>query len=130
YMWNKVFMGEYRAPTDDHGHGEHSEHGEHGEAAANPYPPLTWNETTALVIVVIAAIIIGIFPKPFFNYMDKTSGDVAAQLQRYLPAQSAVHSYAPKTPQSYTRPDRLSTVQLVIRRAETIRDCGMCYFIL
>ena len=85
YMWNKVFMGEYRAPADDDGHGEHTEH---AEGAANPYPPLTWNETTALVIVVIAAIIIGIFPKPFFNYMDKSSGDVAAQLQRYLPAQS------------------------------------------
>jgi NADH-quinone oxidoreductase subunit M len=81
YMWNKVFMGEYRAP-EAHGHGEP------GEVAANPYPPLTWNETTALVVVVIAAIIIGLFPKPFFNYMDKSSGDMAAQLQRYIPAQT------------------------------------------
>jgi hypothetical protein len=39
--------------------------------------------------VVIAALVIGIFPKPFFNYMDKTSGDVAAQAQRYIPAQAA-----------------------------------------
>ncbi len=84
YMWNKVFMGEYRAP-EAHGHGGH---GEPGEVAANPYPPLTWNETLALVVVVIAAIIIGLFPKPFFNYMDKSSGDVAAQLQRYIPAQT------------------------------------------
>src|SRR5206468_3913545 len=80
YMWNKVFMGEYRRPAVEAGHGgggpdheptdEVSGH-EHGVAeihSSDPYPPLRWNETLALVIVVIAAIIIGIFPKPFFNY--------------------------------------------------------------
>ncbi len=71
YMWNRVFMGEVT----------------HEENLA--LPPLRWNETLALVLVVIAALVIGIFPKPFFNYMDKTSGDVAAQTSRYIPNQPA-----------------------------------------
>lgn len=95
YMWNKVFMGEYIPPTDSHAD-SHAEHGvvvvgAHGEeshspsAASNPYPPLTWNETTALVVVVVAAILIGIVPRPFFQVMDASSARVTAEAQRYLP---------------------------------------------
>lgn len=110
YMWNKVFMGEYRAPADTHGHA--SAHGTHGEEAGHdehgtghdshsvvtvdahgvehvdrgPYYPLSWNELAALVIVVIAAIGIGLFPKPFFDYMDQSSSQLAAEVQRYVPA--------------------------------------------
>ncbi|MCC7452233.1 MAG: NADH-quinone oxidoreductase subunit M [Anaerolineae bacterium] len=71
YMWNKVFMGEVT----------------HEENLA--LPPLQWNETLSLVLVVIAAILIGLFPKPFFGYMDKSAGQTAAQVQRYIPAQNA-----------------------------------------
>jgi NADH:ubiquinone oxidoreductase subunit 4 (subunit M) len=39
---------------------------------------------TSLALVVVAALIIGILPRPFFQYMDKSSGDVAAQMQRYV----------------------------------------------
>jgi NADH-quinone oxidoreductase subunit M len=104
YMWNKVFMGEYRAPAGGGGavavHGDHAashaephvdshshDGGGHDAHAhgANPYPPLTWNEITALVVVCVAAVVIGIFPRPFFNAMDATTGQTAAELQRYLP---------------------------------------------
>jgi NADH-quinone oxidoreductase subunit M len=92
YMWNTVFMGEYKAPVADaHGdtHGETAgeAHG-HEEHAANPYPPLTWNEITALVAVVVAAFVIGLYPRPFFNAMDATTAQTAAQIQRYIPGQS------------------------------------------
>ncbi len=125
YMWNKVFMGEYKVPgaetamvvaSGDGGaalqlsaqggggeptpevHTEHAEHGDHGHGGhdahaghedhghGNPYPPMMWNEATALVIVVIAALVIGLFPRPFFGYMDASVAATAAEVQRYLPA--------------------------------------------
>jgi NADH-quinone oxidoreductase subunit M len=91
YMWNKVFMGEYKAPVD-----EHTAHGEHAAEAANPYPPLRWNEVTALALVVIAALIIGLYPKPFFNTMDASAGEVAAQTQRYIPGQATAAEVPPQ----------------------------------
>jgi NADH-quinone oxidoreductase subunit M len=74
YMWNRVFMGEVT----------------HEENLS--LQPLRWSETTALVCVVIAAIVIGLFPKPFFGYMDKSSGELATQVTKYLPAQSQTAS--------------------------------------
>jgi len=47
---------------------------------------MMWNEATALVIVVIAALVIGLFPRPFFGYMDASVAATAAEVQRYLPA--------------------------------------------
>jgi NADH-quinone oxidoreductase subunit M len=142
YMWNKVFMGEYRAPAAAHGHGGgnsdaethesvvqgeahgtthattdhgaaalhgnpgehatghasdahasdahagHDDHGGHGGSEKldpGPYYPLQWNETLALVIVVIVAIGMGLFATPFFRYMDATVGEYSAQLRRYMP---------------------------------------------
>src|SRR5262245_2310222 len=69
FMWNKVFMGEVTNEENYHLKDR----------------PLAWSETTALVAVVIAAILIGLFPKPFFGVMDKSSGDLAAQVQQYAP---------------------------------------------
>ena len=79
YMWNKVFMGEVT----------------HEENLA--LPPLRWNETLSLVTVVILALLIGVFPRPFFGYMDQTSGQVAAQLQSYIPPAQNVQA-APAQP--------------------------------
>lgn len=67
-------------PAVAHGHDDHG---------GNPYTPLTWNELTALVVVVIAALIIGLAPRPFFGYMDATTGQMQAELDRYLPAITA-----------------------------------------
>jgi NADH-quinone oxidoreductase subunit M len=101
YMWNNVFMGEVRAPKMDHGHGhaadhgaEHADHGDHAEhghaedpmeAAKKVYYPLQWNEITALVLVVVAALVIGLYPRPFFSYMDATNSAIASEVQRYVP---------------------------------------------
>ncbi|MCC6975419.1 MAG: NADH-quinone oxidoreductase subunit M [Anaerolineae bacterium] len=108
YMWNKVFMGEYKQPAEAHGHGEahgesHEGHGDahghddhaHGdevdmEAVKRAYPPLSWNEATALIVVVIAALVIGLYPRPFFGYMDASAGALAAEVQRYVPGQTTV----------------------------------------
>lgn len=87
YMWNKVFMGEYKTPVME-SHGEAhavAVHDEHAEGALDPGPyyPLSWNETLSLVLVIVAAVAIGLFAKPFFVYMDATVGDLAAQMARY-----------------------------------------------
>jgi NADH-quinone oxidoreductase subunit M len=76
-LWNRIFMGEVT----------------HDENLS--LPPLRWNETLALAAVVIMALVIGIFPKPFFGTMDQSSGHVAAQMQSYIPAQSAQAAPAP-----------------------------------
>jgi NADH:ubiquinone oxidoreductase subunit 4 (subunit M) len=102
YMWNKVFMGEPKTALaagdghDGHGaaeahdaHGAHDDHGHGAAAAANPYTPLTWNESLALVLVVIAALVIGLYPKPNFDAMDASVGATAAELQRYIPGDTA-----------------------------------------
>src|SRR5258707_12571623 len=70
YMWNKVFMGEVTHDENNH------------------LQPLAWNETLALVLVVIAALVIGLYPRPFFTEMDKTAGQVADNLSKYAPAQT------------------------------------------
>ncbi|MCS6872889.1 MAG: NADH-quinone oxidoreductase subunit M [Anaerolineae bacterium] len=116
YMWNKVFMGEYKAPAPEFAlipaagggyegegsnvpathdsHNDHSAHGhnDHGAHGANPYTPLTWNELTALIAVVIAALVIGLYPRPFFSYMDASAGATAAELARYIPAQTSAQT--------------------------------------
>ncbi len=67
YMWNKVFMGEVKWQENLH------------------LPKLTWNETTALAIVVVAAIVIGLFSTPFFKLMDASTNEIRAQVTRYIP---------------------------------------------
>jgi NADH-quinone oxidoreductase subunit M len=114
YMWNKVFMGEYKAPVAEphgafalapaaggghEGEGEdvqaaHADHGaqahaDHAHDGANPYTPLTWNELTALIAVVIAALVIGLYPRPFFGYMDASVAATAAEVGRYIPSATA-----------------------------------------
>jgi NADH-quinone oxidoreductase subunit M len=109
YMWNKVFMGEYKAPITaaqgdfalvpaagggHEGEGEdvHAAHGhddDHAHGGANPYTPLMWNELTALIAVVIAAFVIGLYPRPFFGYMDASTAATAAELGRYIPSAAA-----------------------------------------
>jgi NADH:ubiquinone oxidoreductase subunit 4 (subunit M) len=73
------------APVEDHGDASHSE----VSHAKDPYYPLTWNEVTALVVVVIAAILIGLFPRPLFEQMDQTAENYANHVQRYIPGQAA-----------------------------------------
>ncbi|HLY25106.1 MAG TPA: NADH-quinone oxidoreductase subunit M, partial [Aggregatilineales bacterium] len=70
YMWNKVFMGEVTHDENNH------------------LPPLRWNETLALVIVVIFALLIGLFPGPFFGTMDKSNQQLAANTARFIPDQN------------------------------------------
>ncbi|MEP7284965.1 MAG: NADH-quinone oxidoreductase subunit M [Chloroflexota bacterium] len=68
YMWNKVFMGDVTHEENNH------------------LAPLQWNETLALVVVVIAALFIGLYPTPFFTAMDKSVAQMSSQLQTYIPA--------------------------------------------
>jgi len=86
YMWNKVFMGEYKAPADDHDHADAHGAADAHAAPANPYTPLHWSETVALIAVVVAAILVGVVPGPFFALMNATVGAAAAEIARYFGA--------------------------------------------
>jgi NADH-quinone oxidoreductase subunit M len=100
FMWNKVFMGEPKAAAasgeDSHGHDAHGHdahgHDAHGDSHANQYPPLTWNELTALVVVVIAALIIGLMPRPFFEYMDASASQYARQVGSFIESSASVQN--------------------------------------
>jgi NADH-quinone oxidoreductase subunit M len=110
FMWNKVFMGEPKVATADaHGdghddHGDHGVHDAHGDAhAANPYTPMTWNEGTALVVVVIAALVVGLFSAPFFRYMDASSAAYAEHVGPYIT--NSTTAATDSTTQQITVPD-------------------------
>ncbi len=65
-MWNNVFMGDVKWQENLH------------------LPPLRWNEYTALAVVIALALLIGLYPKPFFGAMDATTNQLHAQMQRYI----------------------------------------------
>ncbi len=65
-LWNHIFMGNVKWQENLH------------------LPPIRWNEYAALTVVVILALIIGLYPKPFFGAMDATNGSISAQAQRYI----------------------------------------------
>jgi len=71
YMWNKVFMGEVTHDENNH------------------LPPIRWNETLSLVLVVVFAIIIGLFPSPFLGTTQKSAEQLATTVDKYIPAQPA-----------------------------------------
>jgi NADH-quinone oxidoreductase subunit M len=78
YMWNKVFMGEVKWKENLN------------------LPPLRWNEVTALVIVVGAALLIGLYSAPFFKMMDATTNELRAQVTRYIPGQAVTAQTPPE----------------------------------
>lgn len=79
YMWNKVFMGEVKWEENLH------------------LPKLTWNEITALGIVVGLALLFGLYSAPFFRLINATTAEVQAQVNRYIPGQAITVQVAPET---------------------------------
>ncbi len=76
-LWQYLFMGEVKWQENLH------------------LPPLGWNEYTALAVVVILALVIGLYPKPFFGAMDKSVGALSGQMQKYFPAPPPVQAAQP-----------------------------------
>jgi NADH-quinone oxidoreductase subunit M len=66
YMFQKVFMGELDKEENKHLH------------------PLSWQEYAALVPVLIACFVIGIYPALFFAPMDSTVGQIVAQVSQFV----------------------------------------------
>jgi NADH-quinone oxidoreductase subunit M len=90
YMFQRVFMGEFKAPAhDDHGHGAagHDAHG-HGEDLGYSLN-LKWNEVLALAPIVVAAFWIGLQPNPFFRAMDASTNALVSQIEAANPADVA-----------------------------------------
>jgi NADH-quinone oxidoreductase subunit M len=83
YMFQRVFMGEFKAPAHDHGHGDaHASHDAHGHGEDLSYRlNLKWNEIAALVPIVFMAFYIGLQPNPFFRVMDATTNQLVATLE-------------------------------------------------
>jgi NADH-quinone oxidoreductase subunit M len=78
YMYQRVFMGEFKAPAHDgdHAHNDHA-HG-HGEAGFSLN--LKWSEVAALVPIVVLVFWIGLQPNPFFRVMDKSTNALVTQI--------------------------------------------------
>jgi len=67
-FWQHIFMGDVKWQENLH------------------LPPLGWNEYTVLVVVVVAAIGIGLYPRPFFSTMDASVNAVQTQIQQVAAA--------------------------------------------
>jgi NADH-quinone oxidoreductase subunit M len=75
---------------DSHSADAHGGHGGDGDEhaiaeARKTYYPLTWNETLALILVVVAALVIGLYPRPNFQAMDATVNKLSDQLRPFMP---------------------------------------------
>jgi NADH-quinone oxidoreductase subunit M len=68
FMWNKVFMGPLDKPEN--------------EALEDLTWSRNWHELGALVPILIMAILIGIYPSPFFELMDGTVSELTSFLDR------------------------------------------------
>ena len=67
YMFQKVYMGELDKEENKH------------------LEPLHWQEIAVLVPIVIAILVIGLQPAPFFASMDATVGALVAQVREHIP---------------------------------------------
>ncbi len=77
YMYQRVFMGEFKAPAHD-GDPAHDDHA-HGEAGFSLN--LKWSEIAAIVPIVILVFWIGLQPNPFFRVMDKSTNQLVEQIE-------------------------------------------------
>ncbi len=77
YMFQRVFMGEFKAPAHAHGHA----HDAHGHSEEGFSLNLKWNEIAALVPIVIMVFWIGLQPAGFFNVMDKATNQLVQDIQ-------------------------------------------------
>jgi NADH-quinone oxidoreductase subunit M len=64
YMFQKVYMGSVTKPENEN------------------LEPLHWQEYAVLIPIVIAIIVIGLQPAPFFRTMDASVGELAAQFEQ------------------------------------------------
>lgn len=76
YMFQRVFMGEFKPPAHDGDHA-HDAHG-HGEEGFSLN--LKWNEVAALVPIVVMVFWIGLQPAGFFRVMDKTTNQLVQDI--------------------------------------------------
>ncbi|MEO8377313.1 MAG: NADH-quinone oxidoreductase subunit M [Candidatus Sumerlaeota bacterium] len=86
-MYQKTFFGKAAGASDDHGHGQDSHHGDdHGHSSV--YPDLSIREWGQLAFLAIAALVIGLYPKPIWNAIAPATRDtlrpVAATLDKRI----------------------------------------------
>jgi NADH-quinone oxidoreductase subunit M len=103
-MYQKTFFGKPAgASHDDHGHGHdahgHDDHG-HGHGHGASYPDLNVREWGQLAVLAVAALWIGLYPKPIFHAIAPATREslihVAASLDKKAADYPAVAKYLPK----------------------------------
>jgi NADH-quinone oxidoreductase subunit M len=75
YMFQKVFMGELDKEENRN------------------LPQLHWQELAVLVPIIIAILLIGLQPAPFFDTMNATVDEVVADVAVYLPEQAPIVTF-------------------------------------
>lgn len=95
-MYQKTFFGK---SAGDAGHGDHGtqdDHHDHGHVPGNSFPDLTFREWGQLAVLGIAALVIGLYPKPVWNAIAPASRDtlqsVAVALNKSVIERPAVAS--------------------------------------
>lgn len=79
YMFQHVFMGDYKAPPGHDGPGEKHGHDEH--AADDDPIKLQWNELAVLIPIIIVIFWIGLQPGGFFRMMDASTNQLVAHVE-------------------------------------------------
>jgi NADH-quinone oxidoreductase subunit M len=75
YMYQKVFMGDVDKEENRN------------------LPQLHWTELAVLIPIIIAILLIGLQPAPFFDTMNATVDEVVADVAVYLPEQAPVVTF-------------------------------------
>jgi len=89
YMYQRVFMGDWKAPAhghadgnDDHGHDALAAHGhdDHGDDGSSVLK-LKWNEWAVLIPIIIMIFWLGLRPAGFFGVMDQATNKLVQHVE-------------------------------------------------
>jgi NADH-quinone oxidoreductase subunit M len=86
YMFQRVFMGDFKAPPGGHGHGDahgHDAHGHDAHADGDSEDPikLQWNELAAIIPLIVLIFWLGLQPGGFFRMMDASTNQLVAHVE-------------------------------------------------
>ena len=87
YMFQAVFMGDWKAPAHADGHGDshdtngHDAHGHDAHDDGSGVLKLKWNEWAVLIPIIIMIFWLGLQPGAFFAVMDKSTNQLVAHVE-------------------------------------------------
>jgi NADH-quinone oxidoreductase subunit M len=92
YMFQRVFMGDWKAPAHGHADGNdehatghaaltHDDHGHDAHDDGSSVLKLKWNEWAVLIPIIIMIFWLGLRPGGFFAVMDKATNQLVARVE-------------------------------------------------